>query len=162
NLGLAGANQAADRGYLTAEEVAGLDLRGTELVVLSACATSLGKTVGGEGLLGLQRAFQAAGARTLVASLWSVDDAATSVLIEEFYAHLWQKQLSKLEALRQAQLTVLRHPERVEQRRRELREALLQRGVPEEVLAPRGIGKQAGDLPDGGRIGMRQSPPAWW
>src|SRR5439155_3692898 len=102
----AGANRAPDRGILTAEEVAGLDLRGTELVVLSACDTGLGKEAGGEGVLGLQRAFQGAGARALAASLWKVDDAATSVLMEEFYANLWRKKLPRLEALRQAQRAV--------------------------------------------------------
>jgi hypothetical protein len=67
-----------------------------------------------QGVLGLQRAFHAAGARTTVCSLWSVHDAATSVLMEEFYKRLWAKQkLSKLEALRQAQRFVLDNPEAV-------------------------------------------------
>jgi CHAT domain-containing protein len=102
-------------GILTAEEVTTFDLRGTELVALSACDTGLGEIEQGQGVLGLQRAFQAAGARALVTSLWKVDDAATSVLMTEFYKNLWQEQLPKLEALRQAQLTGLRHPERVRQ-----------------------------------------------
>jgi CHAT domain-containing protein len=161
-LVLSGANRAPERGILTAEEVADLDLRGTELVVLSACETGLGKVAGGEGVLGLQRAFQAAGARSLAVSLWSVDDAATSVLMEEFYANLWQKGLPKLEALRQAQLTVLRHPGRVGQRRQELHKLLVKRGVPEEELAARGIHKAAVDLPGGGAAAPRRSPPAWW
>ena len=75
---------------------------------------------GGEGVLGLQRAFQSAGARTTVTSFWSVPDAATSVLMEEMYRNLWQKKLPRLEALRQAQLTVLRQPALVEQRRQEI------------------------------------------
>jgi CHAT domain-containing protein len=164
-LVLAGANRSPDKGILTAEEVAALDLRGMELVVLSACETGLGRVAGGEGVLGLQRAFQSAEARTLMTSLWSVNDAATSVLMEEFYINLWQKKLSKLEALRQAQITVLRHPERVEQRSRELREILVKRGVSEAQLAQRGLGEQAVALPDGGRIepgASRRSPPAWW
>ena len=79
-LVLAGANASPEKGILTAEEVLGLDLRGCELAVLSACETGLGKEVaGGEGVLGLQRAFQAAGARTTVVSLWSVNDAATKI-----------------------------------------------------------------------------------
>ena len=97
-------------GILTAEEVQSLDLRGTDLVVLSACETGLGKGDYGQGVMGLQRAFQAAGARAVVASLWRVDDAATTVLMEQFYTNLWSKKMPKLEALRQAQLTVLNNP----------------------------------------------------
>jgi CHAT domain-containing protein len=164
-LVLAGANRSPDEGILTAEEIADLDLRGVELAFLSACETGLGRVEGGEGVLGLQRAFQAAEARTLVTSLWSVNDAATSVLVEEFYTNLWQKKLPKLEALRQAQLTVLRHPERVDKRRSELREVLVKRGLAEEELAQRGLGKVPVALPDAGRIAPntpRRSPPAWW
>src|SRR5262249_49126479 len=137
-LVLAGVNHSRDDGFLSAEEVADLDLRGCDLTVLSACETGLGQVAGGEGVLGLQRAFQAAGARTLVTSLWKVHDAATSVLMEEFYTNLWHKKLPKLEALRQAQLTVLRHPERVRQRQRELQAVLakLGRRGPEEQAVP--------------------------
>ena len=98
-----------DDGVMTALEVASLDLQGVELAVLSACETGLGQSAGGEGLLGLQRSFQAAGVKTTIASLWKVDDAATQVLMVEFYRNLWEKKLGKLEALRQAQLTMLRH-----------------------------------------------------
>src|SRR5262249_45290749 len=80
-------------GVMTAEEVAGLDLSACELAVLSACETGRGRTAGGEGVLGLQRAFHQAGARTVVASLWDIDDATTMVLMEEFYANLWEKGL---------------------------------------------------------------------
>jgi CHAT domain-containing protein len=97
-----------DDGILTALEVAGLDLSGVELVVLSACETGLGRTAGGEGVLGLQRAFQMAGAKTSVTSLWKVDDTATQLLMTEFYTNLWEKKLGKLESLRQAQLRMLR------------------------------------------------------
>jgi CHAT domain-containing protein len=115
-LALAGANHNPDRategmpfddGILTALEVAELDLGNTELVVLSACETGLGRAAGGEGLLGLQRAFQVAGARTVVASLWKVDDGATQQLMSEFYSNLWQRHLTPMEALRQAQLYIL-------------------------------------------------------
>jgi CHAT domain-containing protein/Flp pilus assembly protein TadD len=94
-------------GILTAEEVVNLDLRNTELVVLSACDTGLGKVAGGEGVFGLQRAFALAGVRTTIASLWKVDDDATRALMVEFYRNLWEKKLGKLESLRQAQLTML-------------------------------------------------------
>ena len=95
-------------GILTAEEIVYLDLRDTELVVLSACETGLGRVAGGEGVMGLQRAFHLAGARAVVASLWKVDDNATKALMVEFYKNLWQKKMGKLEALRQAQLAMIR------------------------------------------------------
>ncbi len=110
-LVLAGANQPVDPqqddGILTALEVQELDLSGMELATLSACQTGLGKSIGGEGALGLQRAFQIAGARTVVASLWLVEDRAGRQLMTDFYENLWQKKLSKIEALRQAQLSML-------------------------------------------------------
>jgi CHAT domain-containing protein len=96
---------------MTAEEVASLDLRGCELAVLSACETGLGRTAGGEGVLGLQRAFHQAGCRTVVVSLWKVDDATTRALMERFYENLWRSKLPPLQALRQAQLRVLDDPE---------------------------------------------------
>jgi CHAT domain-containing protein len=109
---LAGANRPAevgkDDGILTALEVEALDLSGVELAVLSACETGLGEAAGGEGLLGLQRAFQVAGARSVVAGLWQVDDKATRDLMMRFYENLWKRKLSKLEALRQAQLWMLK------------------------------------------------------
>jgi CHAT domain-containing protein/Tfp pilus assembly protein PilF len=102
---------AADDGIMTALEVASLDLQNVDLVTLSACETGLGKETGGEGMLGLQRAFQVAGAKATVSSLWSVDDAATQTMMTEFYSRLWNKDrpLGKLEALRQAQLEMLNH-----------------------------------------------------
>jgi tetratricopeptide (TPR) repeat protein/CHAT domain-containing protein len=99
-----------DDGILTAEEVAELDLRDTELVVLSGCETALGDVAGGEGVFGLQRGFALAGARASVASLWQVDDQVTRRLMALFYDNLWHKGMGRLEALRQAQLTVLREP----------------------------------------------------
>jgi len=71
-------------------------------------ATGLGKVAAGEGTLGLQRAFQVAGVRSVVASLWSVDDKSTRSLVERFYENIWQKKMSRQEALRQAQLAMLR------------------------------------------------------
>src|SRR5262249_17420752 len=106
-LVLAGANQPPqpdrDDGILTALEITELDLSGVELTVLAACETGLGRVAGGEGLLGLQRAFQAAGARSVIASLWAVNDEGTRQLMERFYENLWQRRLSRLEALREAQ-----------------------------------------------------------
>jgi CHAT domain-containing protein len=109
-------------GILTAEEVGSVDLRGTEMVTLSACETGLGASAGGEGVLGLQRAFLTAGARSVVTSLWRVDDAATVVLMRQFYQNLWGKKMTRLEALRQAQLDLLRNPRRVAEVRREMAE----------------------------------------
>jgi CHAT domain-containing protein/tetratricopeptide (TPR) repeat protein len=95
-------------GVLSAEEMVDLDLSAAELVVLSACETGLGEVAGGEGVLGLQRAFALAGARSTMGSLWKVDDKATQVLMTEFYKNLWQGKQGKLEALRQAQISLLR------------------------------------------------------
>jgi len=110
-LVLAGANRGyadgTDDGILTALEVANLDLTHVRLATLSACETGLGESAGGEGLLGLQRAFQTAGAKSVVASLWKVPDKATQLLMARFYENLWQKKMSKIDALRDAQLWLL-------------------------------------------------------
>ena len=109
---LAGANQTVkdggDDAILTALEVAQMDLSRVELAVMSACETGLGETAGGEGLLGLQRAFHLAGARSVIAGLWKVEDTATQILMTDFYVNLWEKKMSRIEALRQAQLKMLR------------------------------------------------------
>ncbi len=163
-LVLSQANRNPDTGLMTAEEVAALDLRGVELAVLSACETGLGRVAGGQGVYGLQRAFQEAGAKSLVVSLWSVSDPATSVLMQEFYAQLWSSQPpSKLEALRQAQLKLLHHPELIEARKRELLLVLQKRKLAEET-ALRGPGKVAVLLPQGGKAEAEPSRahPAYW
>jgi tetratricopeptide (TPR) repeat protein len=118
-LVLAGANRPPDRdnygvpqgdgGILTAEAIAQLPLAQQELVVLSACETGLGDVAGGEGVFGLQRAFHQAGAHTVVASLWKVDDDLTRPLMARFYDNLWQKGMGRLEALREAQLWMVKH-----------------------------------------------------
>lgn len=91
-------------GILLAEEIATMDLSGTDLVVLSACQTGLGE-ITSEGVFGLQRAFKKAGVQTLIMSLWRVNDAATSMMMQTFYEHLLSGQ-SKREAFAIAQQAV--------------------------------------------------------
>ncbi len=98
----------SDDGFLSAEEIQHLDLSACDLVVLSACETALGSPRAGEGLMSLRRSFEVAGARTVVSSLWKVDDQATATLMKDFYTNLWQKRLSRGEALHQAKLRMLR------------------------------------------------------
>ena len=151
-LVFAGANrpETPGRGIVTAEELFDLDLTGMELAVLSACETGLGDVAGGEGVFGLQRAFHVAGCRNVIASLWKVDDVPTLVLMEEFYRNLWEKKLSKREALRQAQLTLYRNPDLVIRRAKEMN--------------VRGIEDDAVPLPAPGAALalLKRSPPKWW
>ena len=88
-------------GFLSALEVESLDLKGTRLVVLSACETGLGDHQTGEGVFGLTRAFRIAGAQAVLATLWSVDDEGTSVFMNHFYRHFLQSQ-DPVDALSQA------------------------------------------------------------
>jgi CHAT domain-containing protein len=110
-LALAGANQnkaGGDDGILTALEASNLNLWGTKLVTLSACDTGVGEVKNGEGVYGLRRAFFLAGTESLVMSLWPVSDYVTRELMTEYYAGL-KKGLGRGEALRQAQLKMLKH-----------------------------------------------------
>ena len=93
-------------GFLQAKEIFNLNLN-ADLVVLSACQTGLGKLIRGEGMVGLTRAFMYAGTPAVMVSLWSVADVSTATLMEEFYRNLVKKKLSKTEALRNAQLSML-------------------------------------------------------
>ncbi|MEB3191385.1 MAG: CHAT domain-containing protein [Snowella sp.] len=92
----------SQNGFLRLYDIFNLKLP-AELVVLSACKTGLGKTVKGEGLIGLTRGFMYAGANRVVVSLWSVDDQATSLLMIKFYQGMWQQKLSPAAALQAAQ-----------------------------------------------------------
>ena len=94
-------------GFLQAQEMVNLQLD-CDLVMLSACQTGLGRMRGGEGLVGLSVAFFYAGAESVCASLWDVPSPATRQLVTEFFKHLKEGKLDKAEALRQAQLTVMR------------------------------------------------------
>jgi tetratricopeptide (TPR) repeat protein/CHAT domain-containing protein len=114
-LALAGANRreeadpegGAEDGILTAEEIATIDLSRVDWAVLSACETGVGEVRAGEGVLGLRRAFETAGAATLIMSLWAVEDAAA----REWMKRLYEARLSGVDgakALKRASLEVLR------------------------------------------------------
>ncbi len=116
---LAGANSVGaeedslgvDDGWVSAEEIGMMNLRGTELVVLSGCETGLADVRLGEGVSGLRRAFRYAGARTLVMSFSQVDDQVTRTLMRQFCRGL-ATGLGKLDALRQAKLAVMQERKR--------------------------------------------------
>ena len=88
-------------------DIYSLDLS-AELTVLSACQTALGKEIKGEGLVGLAHGFMAAGSKSVVASLWKVDDRATAILMADFYQLMLQKGMTPAAALRAAKLKMMR------------------------------------------------------
>ncbi|HET7696536.1 MAG TPA: CHAT domain-containing tetratricopeptide repeat protein, partial [Vicinamibacterales bacterium] len=111
---LAGANRRGaaapddEDGVLTAEEVAALNLDGVEWAVLSGCDTGVGEIRSGEGVFGLRRAFQIAGVRAVIMTLWPVEDETTRRWMTSLYEGRWSRQLSTADAVRAASLAVLR------------------------------------------------------
>ena len=111
-VAFAGANNAShlasgDDGIITAEEISYLRLDKTDLAVLAACETGLGTVTSGEGLMGLQQAFQVAGARSVLSTTWPVGVRSTKDLMLRFYDNYLIKKMSKLDALREAQLWMM-------------------------------------------------------
>ena len=106
SLVLTKAGDSGEDGLLQSKEIYNLKLM-TDLVVLSACRTGLGKLVRGEGIVGLTRAFMYAGAPSVLVSLWSVSDNSTATLMGEFYTGLIKSRLNKTDALRRAQLKLM-------------------------------------------------------
>jgi CHAT domain-containing protein/tetratricopeptide (TPR) repeat protein len=102
-----GATQDQDDGVLTAEEVASLNLSGVEWAVLSGCDTGVGEVRAGEGVFGLRRAFQVAGAKTVIMSLWPVEDQTTREWMTALYQGRLAKKMDTANAVRDASLALL-------------------------------------------------------
>jgi CHAT domain-containing protein len=149
----AGGPKSDDPGgaILSGEAIVDLPLEG----LLSACDTGLGVRSGDEGVRGLVRAFHLAGCRDVVASLWQVNDEATAALMARLFHGLLKEGKAPLEALRQAQLALYRHPELLP------RLAGPERGPPDFAAAVRvdAARPAAGKLPAGL---PRRTPPRYW
>ncbi len=98
-------SESYEDGVLTAYEVSQLNLRGLDLVVLSACQTGNGE-ISGEGVFGMQRGFKMAGAQSIIMSLWNVGDEATKYMMEQFYKYYLDQNMTKREAFLKAQQDV--------------------------------------------------------
>jgi CHAT domain-containing protein len=142
-------DEIGDDGILTADEIAFLRLEGVRLAVLSACETGLGEVAGGEGLLGLQRAFQVSGTRSTIATLWNVEDGVTQLLMKRFYSNFLEKKMSTCDALREAQLWALDNPDQILPRR--------------PNIALRGEVSPLRNLPvESSTVNKRRLPPEYW
>jgi CHAT domain-containing protein len=106
NITLKGEEQKGENGLLSAAEASLLNLRGTELVVLSACETGRGEVKNSEGVYGLRKAFTDAGAQNIIMSLWKVDDEVTKEFMIRFYEIWLNDQTSIREAFNQTQLEI--------------------------------------------------------
>jgi CHAT domain-containing protein/tetratricopeptide (TPR) repeat protein len=102
-------NGQPQEGFLSLNDIYKLELS-SDMVVLSACQTALGKDVRGEGLIGISRGFLYAGSKRIVASLWKVDDSATAEFMKLFYRNHLEKEMSEAAALRQAKLDMKKIP----------------------------------------------------
>jgi CHAT domain-containing protein len=106
-LVFAGANKTRGSSVLTAQQIASLDLRGVDWAVLSACNSGYGALQDGEGVLGLERSFRVAGARSVVMALWPVDDAATRVFMRALYAERYRHHAGSADAVWNASRKIL-------------------------------------------------------
>jgi CHAT domain-containing protein len=138
-----------DDGVLTGLEIEAIHVAKLELAVLSACETGLGKVRASDGVQGLARSFHVGGTRSVVASLWSVPDAVTRLLMVRFYENLWKRKMGKLEALVEAQAWTREHGLEQDGVRRALTDELVSRNL-SPVRAADEVGK------------MKRLPPYYW
>ncbi|MGI8640522.1 MAG: CHAT domain-containing protein [Pyrinomonadaceae bacterium] len=109
-LSLFDENGGAQKGFIRLQDIYSLNLS-ADLVVLSACQSGIGKEVKGEGLMSLTGGFMQSGAKSVLSSLWKVDDYATAELMKNFYRELSTKNLTPAEALRNAQIKMRQNPQ---------------------------------------------------